>query len=265
VHELFLFLAAFVASAVEMVEALTVVMAAGITRGWRSTLLGAVAALAVLSAVVVTLGTALTSIPLGTLRLVVGSLLLVFGLQWLRKAIMRGAGLMSAHEEGAVFDTEVAHLAQGDTRGTGVDWHAFTISFKGVFLEGLEVAFIVVSFGGTQRKLGLAALAAGAAFVIVGLIGVAVRGPLTRVPENALKFGVGVMLTAFGMFWATEGAGASWPGSDSSLPVLVAYVLLLALGAVTLLRSTTSHHVKGKAYDLAHQLRSVLVPVHRRR
>jgi uncharacterized membrane protein len=247
VHDALLFLAAFAASAVEMVEALTIVMAAGITRGWRSTLLGSVAALAALSVVIVTLGTALTSVPIGALRLVVGSLLLVFGLQWLRKAIMRAGGIMAAREESAVFDTEVAHLTQqSDTGGSSVDWYAFTISFKGVFLEGLEVAFIVVSFGGTQRKLGLAALAAAAAFVVVSAIGIAVRGPLTRVPENALKFGVAVMLTAFGMFWATEGAGASWPGNDSALPVLVAYVLLLALAGVALLRSTTFHEVKSE-------------------
>jgi uncharacterized membrane protein len=240
VHELYLFLPAFAASCVEMVEALTVVLAAGVTRGWRSTLLGACSGLAVLGCLIATLGTALTSIPLADLRLVVGSLLLVFGLQWLRKAVLRAAGLKAGHDESAIFDAETARIAEhGGPPATGTDWYAFTISFKSVLLEGLEVAFIVVTFGGAQRNVGLAALAAAAAFIVVAVLGVVVRGPLTHVPENALKFGVGVMLTAFGTFWAAEGAGAVWPGNDSSLPVLVVLVLVVSLAAVAVLRAGT--------------------------
>jgi uncharacterized membrane protein len=239
VHEVILFLAAFLASGVEVVEALTIVLAAGITRGWPSTLLGAGSASAVLAVVVITLGTALTSIPIGDLRLVVGTLLLVFGLQWLRKAILRSAGHIAAHDEGATFTAEMTRLAQTQDPVThGTDWYAFTVAFKAVLLEGLEVAFIVVTFGGAQRNIGLAAAAAATAFVIVALIGGAVRGPLTRVPENALKFGVGVMLTTFGMFWSTEGAGAKWPSGDASLPLLLVFVLALSLTAIALTRSS---------------------------
>ncbi|HVM67060.1 MAG TPA: hypothetical protein VMU14_19485 [Acidimicrobiales bacterium] len=247
-HQLFVFLSAFAASAVEMVEALTVVLAAGVTRGWRSTLLGAAAGLAVLAIAIAALGTALSSVPLGALRVVVGSLLLVFGLQWLRKAVLRAAGLKAGHDEAAIFDAARAEIAQrGGGPTSGTDWYAFTISFKAVLLEGLEVAFIVITFGGAQRDVGLAALAAATAFVIVGAVGAAVRGPLTRVPENALKFGVGVMLTAFGTFWAAEGAGAAWPGNDASLPVLVAVAFAMALVAVRALRVTARAEAGGAA------------------
>jgi uncharacterized membrane protein len=248
VHQFFLFLSAFAASAVEMVEALTLVLAAGVTRGWRSTLLGAAAGLVVLGTLVVALGSALTSIPLGALRLVVGSLLLVFGLQWLRKAVLRAAGLVAGHDEAALFDAARTRIAEaGDAPTKGTDWYAFTISFKGVLLEGLEVAFIVLTFGGAQRDVGLAGLAAAAAFVVVAVVGAAVRGPLTRVPENALKFGVGVMLTAFGTFWAAEGAGAAWPGDDSALPVLIALVLAMALAGVRVLRVASPAEIGGGA------------------
>src|SRR5438128_9434536 len=233
----FLVLAAFLASSVEMVEALTIVLAVGVTRGWRSTLIGAAAATAALAAVVAVFGPALTVIPIDTLRLVVGALLLVFGLQWLRKAILRAAGFTALHDEGAIFsrETEEARGALREERA-GLDWYSFTLAFKGVFLEGLEVAFIVVTFGSTQGSIPLAAVGAGAAVVLVGGVGALARAPLARVPENSLKFAVGVMLTTFGTFWGAEGAGADWPGGDAALPGVLAFVALLSLGLVTTLR-----------------------------
>jgi uncharacterized membrane protein len=233
----FLFASAFLASAVEFVEALTIVLAAGVSRGWRSALAGLGAATLVLAVIVAALGPALTHIPIDALRLVVGGLLLTFGLQWLRKAILRASGFKALHDEEAIFARELAEArtARGETRA-GLDWYGFTLAFKGVLLEGLEVAFIVITFGSTQGRIGLAALGAGAALVLVVVVGVLVRAPLARVPENTMKFAVGAMLTTFGIFWSAEGAGADWPGTDAALPVVLAFVLLLSLAAVTTLR-----------------------------
>ena len=233
----FLVLSAFLASAVEMVEALTIVLASGITRGWRSSLAGVAAATVALAAVVAALGPALTLVPIDALRLVVGALLLVFGLQWLRKAILRASGYVALHDETLAFAHELEHAREArDEERAGLDWYGFTLSFKGVLLEGLEVAFIVLTFGSTQGSIPLAALGAGAAVVVVAGVGVAVRAPLARVPENAMKFAVGVMLTTFGTFWAAEGAGAGWPGGDAALPVVLAFVVVLSFSLVTVLR-----------------------------
>jgi uncharacterized membrane protein len=233
----FLFASAFLASAVEFVEALTIVLAAGVSRGWRSALAGLGAATLTLAVIVAALGPALTHIPINALRLVVGGLLLTFGLQWLRKAILRASGHKALHDEMAIFarELEEARTARGETRA-GLDWYGFTLAFKGVLLEGLEVAFIVITFGSTQGRIGLAALGAGVALVLVVIVGVLVRAPLARVPENTLKFAVGAMLTTFGVFWSTEGAGADWPGSDAALPVILACILLVSFAAVTTLR-----------------------------
>jgi uncharacterized membrane protein len=233
----FLVLSAFLASAVEMVEALTIVLAAGITRGWRSALTGVAAATVTLAVFVAALGPALTVIPIDVLRLVVGALLLVFGLQWLRKAILRASGYKALHDEEAAFarELEEARHAESEVRA-GLDWYGFTLSFKGVLLEGLEVAFIVLTFGSTQGSIPLAASGAVAALVLVAVVGVLVRAPLARVPENTIKFAVGVMLTTFGIFWTTEGVGGDWPGDDASLPVVLAFVILVSAGFVTLLR-----------------------------
>jgi uncharacterized membrane protein len=233
----FLIASAFLASAVEFVEALTIVLAAGVSRGWRSALAGLGAATLVLAVIVAALGPALTHIPISALRLVVGGLLLTFGLQWLRKAILRASGFKALHDEDAIFAKELegARAACGEQRA-GLDWYGFTLAFKGVLLEGLEVAFIVVTFGSTQGRIGLAALGAGAALVIVVVVGVLVRAPLARVPENTLKFAVGAMLTTFGIFWSAEGAGADWPGDDAALPAVLAFVLLLSFAAVVTLR-----------------------------
>jgi uncharacterized membrane protein len=224
------FLGTFLASAVEAVEALTIVLAVGIVRGWRSTLVGVGAATLVLAGVVAVLGPALQHIPIDTLRFVVGALLLAFGLQWLRKAVLRASGYKPLHDEAEAFARERAEAgAAPSAPQSGMDWYAFTVSFKGVLLEGLEVAFIVITFGSTQGNVGLAAGAAAAAVVIVVGVGLFVRGPLERVPENSLKFAVGLLLTTFGTFWAGEGAGVEWPGSDLAILWILAF-----LGAVSL-------------------------------
>jgi len=233
----FLVLSAFLASGVEFVEALTIVLAAGLARGWRSALAGLGAATVVLAIVVAVLGPALTQIPLNGLRLVVGALLLIFGLQWLRKAILRASGYKALHDEDAIFAREIAE-ARGATHveRAGVDWYGFTLAFKGVLLEGLEVVFIVLTFGSAQGSIPLAAVGAACALVLVAGVGIAVRAPLARVPENAMKFTVGVMLTTFGIFWSVEGAGADWPGSDAALLGVLGFVLLWSFLLVRLLR-----------------------------
>jgi uncharacterized membrane protein len=233
----FLVASAFLACAVEMVEALTIVLAVGVTRDWRSTLSGVGVAVVALAAIVAALGPALTLIPIDDLRLVVGALLLIFGLQWLRKAILRASGYKALHDEDEAFARETAEArAAGSERHAGLDWYAFTIAFKGVLLEGLEVAFIVLTFGSTQGSIPLAAAGAAAAALLVVAVGAILRTPLSRVPENSMKFAVGVMLTTFGIFWGSEGAGADWPRGDEALPVVLLFVALLSFGLVSTLR-----------------------------
>jgi uncharacterized membrane protein len=233
-----LFVAVFLACAVEAVEALTIVLAAGTSRDWRSAIAGVIVGVALLAAVVAVLGPAVAALPLQGLRLVVGGLLLVFGLQWLRKAVLRGSGRKALHDEDAIYAREVAAASAVAVvrRGVVTDWYAFTLSFKGVVLEGLEVVFIALTFGANQHNVPLAALAASCAAVLVAVIGIAVRAPLARVPENTMKFVVGVMLTSFGIFWGAEGAGARWPGGDAALLVVVPSVALFALLLVAALR-----------------------------
>jgi uncharacterized membrane protein len=227
-------LAVFLACAVEAVEALTIVLAVGFTRSWRSAFIGVGAAIVLLSATTAALGPALTALPLNALRVAVGGLLLAFGLQWLRKAILRAAGLKALHDEDGIYQTELLAAREAGDPASGLDGYSFTIAFKGVFLEGLEVVFIVLTFGANQHHIGLAAAAAGAAVVLVVLAGIAIHAPLARIPENTMKFGVGVMLTSFGTFWGAEGAGAHWPGSDAALLVLIPAVLVFALAAVAI-------------------------------
>jgi uncharacterized membrane protein len=235
------------ASSVEAVEALTIVLAVGTTRNWRSALYGVGAAVAVLAAVVGALGPALSSLPLGALRVLVGGLLLVFGLQWLRKAVLRAAGLKALHDEDAAYAAETAAARTADGRSlAGLDAYAFVMSFKGVLLEGLEVALIVVTFGANQHRIGLAAAAAGVAVALVALAGVAVRAPLARVPENTMKFVVGVMLSSFGMFWGAEGAGASWPGGDAALLVIIPGLALASLAMAAWLRNVRAGATAGE-------------------
>ncbi len=220
-----LFIAVFLACAVEAVEATTIVLAAGTARDWRSATTGM-------------LGPAVTALPIQALRLFVGALLLIFGLQWLRKAILRASGHKALHDEDAIFRKQLAEAraVQGRRVGLVPDLYGFTLSFKGVLLEGLEVVFIALTFGGNAHRIPLAAIAAVSAVVVVGLAGVIVRAPLARVPENTLKFAVGVMLTAFGTFWGAEGAGATWPGSDAALLVLVPAIAVFAIVLVAVLR-----------------------------
>jgi uncharacterized membrane protein len=235
-----LFIAVFLACVVEAVEATTIVLAAGTSRDWRSATIGMAGALAVLAIVVAALGPAVSEVPLRGLRLVVGALLLIFGLQWLRKAILRASGYKARHDEDKIFAKELATAAAQSRRRVGLvpDWYGFTLSFKGVLLEGLEVVFIVLTFGANQHNVGLAAIAAACAVLLVAAAGLAIRAPLSRVPENTMKFVVGIMLTAFGMFWGAEGAGAHWPGSDAALLVLIPAVAGFALILVALMRGS---------------------------
>jgi len=239
--ELGLALSVLLACAVEAVEALTIVLAVGSTRSWNSALYGVGAALLALAAVVGALGPAVTSLPIDVLRVVVGGLLLIFGLQWLRKAVLRASGLKALHDEASAFaqETAAARAAGSPSRGLAAidDGYSFAISFKGVFLEGLEVVFIVLTFGANQHNVGLAAAAATLAVLLVVAAGFAARTPLTRVPENAMKFSVGVMLTSFGTFWGAEGAGASWPGGDAALLALVPGIAIASLAMVGWLRT----------------------------
>jgi uncharacterized membrane protein len=234
--EVGLALSVFLACVVEAVEALTIVLAVGVTRSWRSAFTGVGAAVLLLAAVTAGLGPALTSLPIGVLRVVVGALLLIFGLQWLRKAVLRASGLKAHHDEEAIYSEGASAARDAGTVAPGFDPYSFTIAFKGVLLEGLEVVFIVLTFGANQHDVGLAAAAAGLAIVAVVLAGAAVHAPLARVPENTMKFAVGTMLTSFGTFWGAEGAGAHWPGGDAALLVIIPVTLLWALAMVTLLR-----------------------------
>jgi uncharacterized membrane protein len=242
-----LFIAVFLACAVEAVEATTIVLAAGTARDWKSATIGMGGALAVLAIVVAALGPAVSDLPLRGLRLFVGALLLVFGLQWLRKAILRASGHKALHDEDKIFAKQLAAAASAERRRAGVvpDWYGFTLSFKGVLLEGLEVVFIVLTFGANQHDVGLAAIAAGCAVALIAAAGLAVRSPLSRVPENTLKFVVGIMLTAFGAFWGGEGAGAHWPGSDAALLVLIPAIAAFAVILVAVMR--------GKAGSSGHE------------
>jgi uncharacterized membrane protein len=227
--EVGLALSVFLACTVEAVEALTIVLAVGTTRSWASALGGAGSSILVLAAIVVALGPGLTRLPIDVLRAAIGGLLLVFGLQWLRKAILRAGGLKPKHDERQIYRQELDAAREAGTHLSGFDGYAFAVSFKGVLLEGLEVAFIVLTFGANQHRVALAGAAAGIAVLVVVAAGVAARAPLARVPENTMKFAVGVMLSSFGMFWGTEGVGASWPGGEAALPVIVCGLLLAAL------------------------------------
>jgi uncharacterized membrane protein len=225
-----LILTVFVACVVEAVEALTIVLAAGLTRQWKSTFQGMAVALVVLAIITAAIGPAISYLPLTALRLVVGALLAIFGLQWLRKAVLRATGFKALHDEASAYLREVAAAEAAPAQakqGIG-DWYAFTLAFKGVLLEGLEVVFIVITFGDNQRNLGAAVIGAAAAIVVVTLAGIAVRAPLAKVPENWMKFAVGIMLTSFGTFWGAEGAGVAWPGNDAALLVLVPVVAIVS-------------------------------------
>jgi uncharacterized membrane protein len=228
--------ATFLASAVEMVEALTIVLAAAYTRGWHSVRLGIAAALGALAVVVALLGPALTLLPIEALRVVVGFLLLTLGLQWLRKALLRAAGYIPLHDEDRIFEREVRVAEEhGAVDRRHFDPYAFTLSFKGVFLEGLEVAFIVVTVGAAHDNFVLPIIGAIAAVVAVAVAGAVVHRPLSQVPENTMKLLVGIMLVTFGTFWGAEGAGVSWPGGDVMILGVLAFYCALSFALVEIL------------------------------
>lgn len=232
-----LLLAVFGASCVESVEALTIVLASGTTRGWRSAVEGTLAALVVLGVLVGGVGVPLIHyVPIDTLRVVVGALLLVLGLSWLRKAILRASGHKAKHDEDAIYEKTAASLRSDGAAARRRDSVGFAVAFKGVFLEGMEVVLIVISLGASQHKLGDAAAAAGAAVVLVTALGLVVARQLSSVPENTIKTLVGIMLTSFGLFWVGEGAGVRWPGSDLAIPVLIGVFAAVTAAAVALLK-----------------------------
>jgi uncharacterized membrane protein len=231
--------AVFLASAVEMVEALTIVVAVGYTQSWRSALEGSAVALLALGALVALIGPALVHFPIDVLRLIVGAVLMIFGMQWLRKAILRSAGLKAKHDEDAIYQQTVNSLSAG-TSSVARDRTAFVLAFKGVFLEGLEVVIIVITLGTSARHLGLAVFAALAALFVVGVVGVIVARQLSRVPENAMKMTVGVLLVSYGTFFGGEGLKIRWPGSDTMLILLVAIYAVVTWLFVVRLRMVAS-------------------------
>jgi uncharacterized membrane protein len=229
--------AAFLASLVEVVEAFTIVLAVATVRGWRPASLGALVGLALLAVIVAAFGPLLGLVPLGLLQFTVGTLLLLFGMRWLRKAILRGAGVIALHDEERAFAAETAELREhAQRRAARLDWFAGLASFKAVVLEGLEVVFIVIAVGAGRGLVVPASLGALAAAVLVLGIGLLVHRPLARVPENMLKFAVGVMLSAFGVFWVGEGLGIAWPGEDLAIPAFALLFLLSGLAGVALAR-----------------------------
>jgi Ca2+/H+ antiporter, TMEM165/GDT1 family len=235
--------ATFVAAFVEWVEALTIVLAMGLTRGWRSALAGTIAAVVALAGFTLVVGYALTRLPRPALQLVVGVLLLIFGLQWLRKAILRSAGLKAYHDETEEFrEQKRAAEAAGHGDRFGVDWFGFVVSFKGVFLEGVEVVFIVITFGLHAGNVPVAAATAALAGLVVVILGVLASGPLSAVPENTLKYAVGLLLATYGTFWSVEGLGflhggesLEWPGGDAALLAVLAGWFLLSRVLVAVL------------------------------
>jgi uncharacterized membrane protein len=228
-------LAAFLASLVEVVEAFTIVLAVGLTRGWRPALGGALLGLIVLGVLIAVLGPLLELVPLGLLQFLIGALLVLFGLKWLRKAILRAAGLLPLHDEAKAFARETAELSR-HPHGAHANRNAALTAFNAVLLEGLEVVFIVVAVGAGRGMLVYASLGAAAAVLVILVVGLAVHKPLAKIPENALKFVVGLMLTAFGVFWTGEGLGVEWPGADLSLLGILVLFIVVSLGAVRWLR-----------------------------
>jgi uncharacterized membrane protein len=244
-------IAAFLAASVEFVEAFTLVLVAGITVNWRSAIVGTLAAVATLAVIVATLGVALvTLVPLDVLRFVIGFLLLLFGLKWLKNAIQRYSGLKFLHDEEAIYAANLAQArARGEAVGTRLDPFGVVLSYKSVLLEGLEVAFIVISFGsGGSSGIGAAAIGAAAAGVLVIGVGALVRAPLQRIPENTLKFIVGIMLTTFGTFWAGESFGINWPFSDLFLLLLAALYLVVSVLLITAIKQ---HQQRGASATMA--------------
>jgi len=230
--------ASFLGSFVEVVEAFTIILAVGLSQSWRPTFIGTAAALAVLAVLVLLLGPLLELIPIGALQFVIGTLLILFGLRWLRKAILRASGLIALRDEARAFEAETDQLRRRSAERRA-DWLAGVAAFKAVLLEGTEVVFIVVAVGAGRGMTGYASLGAAAACLLVLAIGLLVHKPLARVPENTLKFAVGLLLTSFGVFWTGEGLGADWPGADLSLLGILALVAAVSFATVKLLRPSS--------------------------
>ncbi|MDQ3864278.1 MAG: hypothetical protein M3317_12435 [Actinomycetota bacterium] len=243
-------LTVFVATAVEMVEALTIVLAVGVSRGWRSTLQGALAALVALIVLVAIFGTSLaTEVPLHLLQFAVGLGLLILGLSWLRKAVARASGLRPHRDEAAAFERLVERVVSDRRAGHRRDAVAWIAAFKGVFLEGLEAAIIATTFGAAARQMPVAFLSAGAAVALVAIVGVIVHRPLSRIPENALKLGVGLLLSSFGTFWIVEGLGGEWPGSELAVLYIAAAYAAAAFLIVRLVIHSTAAMNAGPGSD----------------
>jgi len=255
-HDLALIISVFIATLVEAVEALTIVMAAGLARDWKSARQGAIAGLATVAVIIAAFGPLLTLFPVEILRLIVGLLSLIFGLQWLRKAIQRASGYKALHDEDKIFKTEMeqAKTAVKERRSIVSDWYAFTISYKAVVIEGIEVAFLVVTFGALQNKIPVAALSATVAVMIVVAAGFILHRPLSKVPENTLKFAVGLILTTFGIFWTTEGLGIEWAMQDLVLLPIITGLSVVSLLLVLALKMRKRSHPDSQA-KLAQQPR----------
>lgn len=256
-NDIALFVSVFLVCAVEAVEAVTIILAAGTSRDWKSTFQGVVSGLLVLAGLIVILGPSIENLPKNTLHLAVGGLLLVFGMQWLRKAILRASGFKALHDEDKIYleEIEAAKKVAKISRLAVSDWYAFTLSFKGVLLEGLEVVFIVVTFGIIQKgsnpqAFSLAIWAAAIAVVLVAIAGFAIHKPLSKVPENTMKFIVGTLLTSFGIFWGAEGAGAEWPHKDLSLLAIIPFVILVSFGLIELLKARKAKNLPVRKLNL---------------
>jgi uncharacterized membrane protein len=241
-----LIVSTFLASAVEAVEALTVFLAVGTTRGWRSPWIATAAATTALALIVTVFGPRLSRLPIDALRTVVGGVLLIFGMSWLRKAILRASGWKPLRDEAALYAAEIEQArGRGKPADSAMDWYGFTLVFKAVLLEGLEVAFIVLTFGASAHNVPIAAVGAVLAIAVVAIVGAIVHRPLSRVPENAMKFAVGVMLSSFGVFWSVEGVGAEWPGLELSILGIIAFLTVASLVLTAILH-------RGQAAAKAH-------------
>ena len=232
--QLLTFGAAFLGSAVESVEALTIVLAVGLTRGWRAPLLGTVSALGILAVLVVVFGQLIvTTVPELTLKLIIGTLIVLFGLRWLHKAVLRSAGVVAMHDENRAYSATIEELRETHDK---TDWIGFTLALKGVFLEGLEVVFIVIAVGGTSKGIGVAVAGGLLAMLVVAAAGVIIRRPLAQVPENTLKYAVGIILTSVGTFWAAEGMGVAWPLDFVSILGLAAVYFIASRVAIAVIQ-----------------------------
>ncbi len=251
VHRLFIFLTTFLASAVEVIEMVTIVLGVGMTRGWPATMAGAVVGILTLIGVVAALGPALTFVPISVLRAGIGILLLLFGVQWLRKGIFR-ISKYGFRPRTKVMEEDGETASRQDSGA--IDWTAFVLAFKGVLLEGFEVAFIIITFGAATHHFGLAVLSAASAFVIVVLIAAVIQKVLREIPGHMIKFSVGLLLATFGTYWAAEGLGINWPGEDLSIIVLLVFYFLFSIGWLPVMRQSRRSSLRRQGRRVKSQL-----------